>query len=113
LTKSVFTPTYARFRELLIEAREERGLTQAGLAERLKRPQSYGSKFERGERRLDVVEYLERANALRIDPLRLLRNLASATPKRATPSSEIDDTNDALGTLTLVLALGLGRALIA
>src|SRR5712664_3399375 len=32
LTKSVFTPTYARFRELLIEARENSKLTQSALA---------------------------------------------------------------------------------
>ena len=83
LTKSVFTPTYARFRELLIEARESTGLTQAGLARRLNRPQSYVSKFERGERRLDVVEYLEVARALRIDPFGLLRNLTSVAPKRS------------------------------
>jgi ribosome-binding protein aMBF1 (putative translation factor) len=83
LTKSVFTPTYARFRELLIEARESSGLTQAGLAERLNRPQSYVSKFERGERRLDVVEYLEVARALQIDPFGLLRNLTRAAPKRS------------------------------
>lgn len=77
MTKSVFTPTYARFRELLIEARENTGLTQAGLAEKLKRPQSYVSKFERGERRLDVVEYLEIARALKIDSCLLLRRLTS------------------------------------
>ena len=83
LTKSVFTPTYARFRELLIEARESTGLTQAVLAERLNRPQSYVSKFERGERRLDVVEYLEVAQALRIDPFSLLRQLTAGLPKRS------------------------------
>jgi len=85
LTKSVFTPTYARFRELLTEARENTGLTQAGLAKRLKRPQSYVSKFERSERRLDVIEYLEVAKALGIDPFDLLRDLAGAAPKRSSP----------------------------
>jgi transcriptional regulator with XRE-family HTH domain len=82
LTKSVFTPSYARFRELLIEARENAGLTQWQLAERLKRPQSYVSKFERGERRLDVVEYLDVARALRVDPLVLLRQLIEKPVKR-------------------------------
>ena len=75
MTKSVFTPSYARFRELLIEAREGACLTQWQLAERLSRPQSYVSKFERGERRLDVVEFLDVARALSIDPLNLLRQL--------------------------------------
>jgi transcriptional regulator with XRE-family HTH domain len=83
LKKSVFTPTYARFRELLVEAREGAGLTQAGLAERLKRPQSYVSKFERGERRLDVVEYFEVAKALRIEPFGLLKHLTTGAPRRA------------------------------
>jgi hypothetical protein len=81
LTKSVFTPSYARFRELLIEARQSAGLTQWQLAERLKRPQSYVSKFERGERRLDVVEFLDVAKAIRIDPLDLLRQLMRKPPK--------------------------------
>lgn len=82
LTKSVFTPTYARFRELLTEARERAGLTQRQLAERLNRPQSYVSKFERGERRLDVVEYLDVAKALRLDPFELLRQLMQKPSKR-------------------------------
>jgi transcriptional regulator with XRE-family HTH domain len=71
LTKSVFTPTYARFRELLIEARQAAGLTQAELAARLQRPQSYVSKLERGERRLDVVEFLEVATGAGAGPVRL------------------------------------------
>jgi transcriptional regulator with XRE-family HTH domain len=82
VTQSVFTPTYARFRELLIEARQGEGLSQASLAERLKRPQSYVSKFERGERRLDVVEFLEVAQALRIDPFDFLKRLTAGSQKR-------------------------------
>ena len=79
MTKSVFMPTYARFRELLTEARENAGLTQAALAERLRKPQSYVSKFERGERRLDVVEFLEVAQAIKIDPFRLLKQLGRSS----------------------------------
>jgi ribosome-binding protein aMBF1 (putative translation factor) len=82
LTKSVFTPSYARFRELLIEARETAALTQWQLADRLKRPQSYVSKFERGERRLDVVEFLEVARALRADPLETLQQMILEPSKR-------------------------------
>ena len=57
--KSVFTPRYDRLRKLLVQARTAAGLTQANLAEQLNRPQSFVSKYERGERRLDVVELLE------------------------------------------------------
>jgi transcriptional regulator with XRE-family HTH domain len=73
--KSVFTPEYDKFQLLLIQARKTAGLTQVELAERLRKPQSYVSKFERGERRLDVIEFLEVAEALQIDPLRFLKNL--------------------------------------
>jgi len=61
-----------RFRKLLIQTRKHAGITQAVLAERLKRPQSFVSKYERGERRLDVVEFGEVAKALGIDPVRFL-----------------------------------------
>lgn len=58
---------------MLIESRRSAGLTQAELSQRLKRPQSFVSKYERGERRLDVVEFGDVAKALGIDPLRFLR----------------------------------------
>ena len=51
------------------------GLTQAEVAGRLKRPQSFVSKYETGERRLDVVEFLEVAAALAADPGDLIANL--------------------------------------
>jgi transcriptional regulator with XRE-family HTH domain len=77
VTESVFTARYERFRNLLIDARKEKGLTQQDVAGRLERPQSFVSKYERGERRLDVVEFLEVADALGIDPHKLLRALAT------------------------------------
>ena len=72
MTKSVFTTRYNQFRQLLIEARNAAALTQAGLAKRLSRPQSFVSKFERGERRLDVIEFLDIAEAIGIDPYKFL-----------------------------------------
>jgi len=73
VTKSIFSEKYERFRRLLIEARKEAGLTQVGLADKLSRPQSYVSKFERGERRLDVIEFFEVADAIGVDPFAFLR----------------------------------------
>lgn len=75
VTKSVFSSKYEQFRGLLVEARRSRGLTQADLAAHLDRPQSYVSKFERGERRLDVIEFLEVARVLRIDAAALFKRL--------------------------------------
>lgn len=63
----------AKLRGQFIEARKLAGLTQVELADRLKRPQSFVSKYERGERRLDVIEFCEVCRALEIDPAAFLR----------------------------------------
>jgi len=73
--KSAFGRKYQQFRELLTTARRRSGLTQVDLAKRLKRPQSFVSKFETGERRLDVIEFLDVARALRLDPLSVISEL--------------------------------------
>ena len=64
--------SYKKLRELLIDTRKSAGLTQVDLSLRLKRPQSFVSKYERGERRLDVVEFSDVAKALGVDPGKLL-----------------------------------------
>jgi transcriptional regulator with XRE-family HTH domain len=68
---------YIKLRKLLVDARRKGGLTQADLAIRLKRPQSFVSKYERGERRLDLVEFRDVANALGVDPVRFLQRFYS------------------------------------
>jgi transcriptional regulator with XRE-family HTH domain len=50
-------------------------LTQAEVAKRLGKPQSYVSKYETGERRLDVVEFLDVAAAVGTKASALLRRL--------------------------------------
>ncbi len=58
----------ARYRALLVrlkQARQQAGLTQAEVATALRRPQSFVSKCESGERRLDVVELEELARLYR------------------------------------------------
>ena len=67
VTRSLFSPAYGRLRDWLVEARHARGLTQVQLADALGRPQSFVSKYERGERRLDFVEVVEIAKALQAD----------------------------------------------
>lgn len=58
---------YKIFREILTEIRLSRGLLQSDVAEKLGKNQSFVSKYERGERRLDFPEFLELAEALKID----------------------------------------------
>ena len=75
MAKSLHTPAYNRFRNLLVTARERANLTQSEVALRLNKPQSFIAKYERGERRLDVVELIEVCKALEIDPHMVLTEL--------------------------------------
>jgi transcriptional regulator with XRE-family HTH domain len=56
---SLHTAAYRRFLVRLKEARQAAGLTQEYVAERLGKPQSWVSKSESGERRVDAVELHE------------------------------------------------------
>ena len=49
-------PAYQAFLERLVEARTSAGLTQSSVAQRLGKHQSFVSKCESGERRVDVIE---------------------------------------------------------
>lgn len=75
MTRSVFTERYKLLRRLLIEERKKAGFIQADLAERLKRPHNFVSKYENGERRLDVVELMEIADVLGFDILAFIKKL--------------------------------------
>lgn len=68
MTKSLSNPNYQQLCKYLIQAREEKSLTQVEVAQRLNKPQSYVSKYERGERRLDILEFIDLAEALGIPP---------------------------------------------
>lgn len=68
---------YARLQESLIAARRGQNLTQVEVAERLGKPQSFVSKYESGERRLDVVEFIEVCTVLNIRPLTIIKKLES------------------------------------
>ncbi len=54
--QSKYSPAYEALERNLREARKSAGLTQAEAAQRLGKPQSFISKCESGERRLDVIE---------------------------------------------------------
>ncbi len=56
MEKSIYSHDYSILLEQLRKARKDRGLTQADVAEYLGQTQSFVSKVERRERRLDVVE---------------------------------------------------------
>jgi transcriptional regulator with XRE-family HTH domain len=67
VAKGTHDDRYRALLRLLRQHRERQGLTQAVLAERLKRPQQFVSKFEAGERRLDVIEFMDIVRAMGLD----------------------------------------------
>lgn len=71
-------PRYEIFRRLLVSARQNAGLTQVEVADRLRKPQSFVSKLERGERRLDFPEFIQLADALGLDPEGFIRTYREA-----------------------------------
>lgn len=82
MPNSLHSPNYQIFRDLLIKARETSGMTQVQVAGRLQKPQSFISKYERGERRLDFTEFLEIATVLEIDVTAFVKAYRSSTSIR-------------------------------
>lgn len=84
MPSTLHTFAYQVFRELVVNARRQSYLRQVDLAERLGKPQSYVSKYERGERRLDFTEFMAVASALNLDVhefITLYQQRLAAQPK--------------------------------
>ncbi len=64
MEKSVHTSDYVVLRRLLRDTRQAAGMTQSDLAEKLGKTQSIVSKFERGEVRLDLIQFRTVCHAL-------------------------------------------------
>jgi len=78
MEKSIYSKDYGLFLRLLREARENAGVTQEQLGQRLHQTQSFISKCERGERRLDVVETRAICKALGISLADLVKDFERA-----------------------------------
>jgi transcriptional regulator with XRE-family HTH domain len=78
MTRSVFLHSYDVLTQCLVDARTNAGVTQVELAERLGRPQSFVSKVEGGDRRLDVIEFLQITAALNLDPEPIIQSVVAA-----------------------------------
>lgn len=83
MLKSTRVAGYDRLLAHLKTARKAAGLTQAKLAKRLRKPQSFISKYENGEQPLDVVEFVEVTRALGLDPCEALTALSGSAAPRA------------------------------
>ncbi|MCH7805992.1 MAG: helix-turn-helix transcriptional regulator [Proteobacteria bacterium] len=75
MQKSIHTKRYQKLCKLLREGRKKAGLTQTEVAKRLGRPQSFVAKYELGERRLDVIEFMDIAGAIGMNPAKIIKKI--------------------------------------
>jgi len=75
LRKTLRSPRHRALIGILVAARERAGLTQRQLATRLRRPHSFVGRMEAGERRVDVVEFIEIARVLGANPKEMFEQL--------------------------------------
>lgn len=80
MRKSLKSAEYARFIATLVAVRENADVRQKALAEKLGRHQSFIAKYEGGERRIDVIEFIAIARALGADPVKLFRDFVAGKP---------------------------------
>jgi transcriptional regulator with XRE-family HTH domain len=69
---------------VLVAARRKSGLLQAELGAIVGKDQSYVSNIERGQRRVDVLEFYQLARAMKADPVILFGALVSRLPEQIT-----------------------------
>jgi len=83
MDKSIYTYNYGQLLKLLIAARESVKMTQEDLAAALDETQSFVSKCERGQRRLDVVELRMWCSALNVSYTKFMRDLDDLSMPKA------------------------------
>jgi len=82
MAQSTHNPDYQLLLSVLKAARKRMGVSQVQLAERLGNTQTFVSKCERGERRIDAVEMVEFAEALGVPPQELLGDYLEQRDRR-------------------------------
>lgn len=76
--RTLRSPGHQALMAALKQARLDAGLTQTELADRLERPQSFVAKYENGERRVEVVEFVQIVRAIGCDGNAILRGIVLA-----------------------------------
>jgi transcriptional regulator with XRE-family HTH domain len=76
MSRTIHSVRHEALRALLVEERKAAGLTQAAIAKKLNRYQSFVATVESGQRRIDVVEFLDLARAIGFSPVEAIGKLA-------------------------------------
>jgi ribosome-binding protein aMBF1 (putative translation factor) len=79
MRKSLGSARHQALIDLLVEKREAAGMTQADLAARLGEYQSLVARLESGQRRIDVVEFIELGDILQFDVAKAISVLKKIT----------------------------------
>lgn len=82
MSKSVFSEAHQVLVEQLTAARKQSGLKQEELAALIGKDQSYISNIERGQRRVDVLEFCALAHAMGVSPFDLFADIVSKLPRQ-------------------------------
>jgi transcriptional regulator with XRE-family HTH domain len=77
MQKSLKSPEYERLIGLLVAVRKKADIRQQALARKLGKPQSFVAKYEGGERRIDLIEFIAIVRAVGSDPVKLLREFVA------------------------------------
>ena len=109
MSGSLHTPAYRRFLDALVAFRKGKGVTQVQLAERIGRTQVWVSKCERGDRRLDVIEIVELARGIGVEPSEIMALAAAALDGAAPGEGSNDEGLDDEGSGSDA-GVGTGRA---
>lgn len=80
MSKSIFDGAHAQLIEIMLAARRRSGLTQADLAAKVGKDQTFISLIERSQRRVDVLEFIALARAMGEDPQRLFAEVVATIP---------------------------------
>ena len=97
LDKSVHSEGQSAFSKLMIEARKSARLTQHEVAKRLHKPQSFIAKYEGGERRIDVVEFVTVCQAIGADPAKTSESADQGDRRGVRLSTDINGSETTRG----------------
>ena len=82
MQKAIHSAQQAHLQQLLRRVRKEAGLTQVELGQRLDEPQSLISDYERGERRLDLIELKQVCDAVGVDLVVFVQQFVQSITER-------------------------------
>ncbi len=80
MSRTLRSSRHQVLKDFLVEQRKRAGLTQAEVAKKLRRYQSFVATVEGGQRKIDVVELLAFAEAIGFDPREAIERLAKVKP---------------------------------